>query len=428
MTGSAAVARLPRLAADLTPLRASRDLRLLIAGNVVSGLGTQAALVALPYQVYVQTRSPFLTGLLGAVEVVPLVSMSLLGGALADRHDRRRLLLADQVALVATATLLAAGAVIGSPPLVLLYVLGGLLAGFGAVQNVVRSAILPNLVAPELVNQAMALHFGLNAVTHVVGPGLGGVVIGVAGVGAAYALDAASCLAMVAAAAAMAPQPPLDRSGAEHPPVLRSIVEGLRFVRRNQALLGSFAIDLLAMTFGMPRALFPVLAVSVYGAGAEGTGLLYASVAAGASVGALTTGWLGEARRLGLVTIWAVAVWGAAIALAGLAPSLWPAAALLAVAGAADSVSAVCRSAINQGVTPDRLRGRMSSVFMLVVASGPRLGDVEAGTVAALAGVRFSVVSGGLACLAGVALAVVAFPALRRYDARAVVEEQRAAA
>jgi MFS family permease len=171
------------------------------------------------------------------------------------------------------------------------------------------------------------------------------------------------------------------------------------------------------MTFGMPRALFAVLAVSVYGAGAEGTGLLYAAVAAGATVAALLTGWIAHARRLGRIVIWAVGVWGAAIALAGLAGSIWIAAALLAVAGAADSVSAVCRSAINQNVTPDHLRGRMSSVFMLVVASGPRLGDVEAGSVAALGGARFSVVSGGVACLAGVALFVVLFPALARYDA-----------
>jgi MFS family permease len=391
----------------------------------VSGLGTQAALVALPYQLYTQTRSPFLTGLLGAVEVVPLVSMSLFGGALADRHDRRRLLLADQVALVVIAGLLAFGAFAGEPPIVALYVLGGLLAGFGAVQNVVRSAILPNLVAPELVNPAIALHFGLNQLTYVVGPGLGGILIGLAGVGAAYAADAVSCLAMVAAALAMAPQPPIGRPDDAAPQrVLHSIAEGLRFVRRNQALLGSFAIDLLAMTFGMPRALFAVLAVSVYGAGAEGTGLLYAAVAAGATVAALTTGWLTHARRLGRITMWAVSVWGAAIAVAGLAGSLWLAAGLLAIAGAADSVSAVCRSAINQSVTPDRLRGRMSSVFMLVVASGPRLGDVEAGSVAALASVRVSIVSGGIACLAGVALVAFAFPALAHYDARAQRETE----
>ena len=409
--------RLPRIAADLTPLRASRDMRLLVAGTIVSGLGTQATLVALPYQIYVETRSAFMTGLLGAVEIVPLVSMSLFGGALADRHDRRRILLAVQGALVVTAGLLALLAFLGSPPIVALYVLGGLLAGFAAVQNVVRSAILPNLVAPALVNPAIALNFGLTQLTYVVGPGLGGLMIGLAGVGAAYTVQAVTCMAMFAAAAAMSPQPPIGRTGAEPQAVLRSIAEGLRFVRGNQALLGSFAIDLLAMTFGMPRALFAVLAVSVYGAGAEGTGLLYAAVAAGATVAALLTGWIAHARRLGRIVIWAVGVWGAAIALAGLAGSIWIAAALLAVAGAADSVSAVCRSAINQNVTPDHLRGRMSSVFMLVVASGPRLGDVEAGSVAALGGARFSVVSGGVACLAGVALFVVLFPALARYDA-----------
>ena len=409
--------RLPRIAADLTPLRASRDMRLLVAGTIVSGLGTQATLVALPYQLYLETRSAFMTGLLGAVEIVPLVSMSLFGGALADRHDRRRILLAVQGALVVTAGLLALLAFMGSPPIAALYVLGGLLAGFAAVQNVVRSAILPNLVTPALVNPAIALNFGLTQLTYVVGPGLGGLMIGLAGVGAAYTVQAVTCLAMVAAAAAMSPQPPIGRAGAEPQRVLWSIAEGLRFVRGNQALLGSFAIDLLAMTFGMPRALFAVLAVSVYGAGAEGTGLLYAAVAAGATIAALLTGWIAHARRLGRIVIWAVGVWGAAIALAGLAGSIWLAAGLLAVAGAADSVSAVCRSAINQNVTPDHLRGRMSAVFMLVVAGGPRLGDVEAGAVAAVGGVRFSVVSGGLACLAGVALFVVLFPALARYDA-----------
>jgi MFS family permease len=413
--------RLTRIV-DLTPLRASRDLRLLIAGNVVSGMGTQASLVALPFQIYTQTGSAFLTGLLGLVELGPLVVMSLFGGALADRHDRRRLLLLDQVALVATASLLALSAFLGSPPIGVLYVLGGLLGGFGAVQNVIRSAIVPNVVAPELMRSAIALNFGLFQLTYVVGPGLGGVLIGALGVGAAYTANAVSCLAMVAAALAMSPQMPRGHTD-EPVHVLRSIGEGLGFVRRNQALMGSFACDLVAMTFGMPRALFPVLAVSVYGAGAEGAGLLYASVAAGATVTALTTGWLGHARRLGVLVVCAVAVWGLAIAAAGLAGSLWLAAALLAVAGAADSVSAVCRSAINQSVTPDHLRGRMSSVFSLVVASGPRLGDVEAGAAAALGGVRFSVVSGGVACVAGIAIVALAFPALIRFDADRYVAE-----
>ncbi len=418
---------LRRVAVDITPLRESRDLRLLIVGNVVSGLGTQAALVALPYQIYIETRSAFLTGLLGAVEVVPLITMSLLGGALADRYDRRVLLIADQVAIVVVAGLLAAVTFAGVTPIPLLYALGGLLAAFGAIQNVLRSAIIPNLVTPERLRAAIAVNFGLFQLTYIVGPGLGGLLIGALGVGSAYVADALSCLSMLGAAWAMSPQPPIG-GGEERVAVLRSIAEGLRFVRRNQALMGSFAMDLLAMTFGMPRALFPVLAVSFYGAGAEGTGLLYASVATGGVAVALTTGWLSHARRLGRFVAAAVFVWGAAIAAAGFAGSLWLAAALLAAAGGADSVSAVCRSAINQSVTPDHLRGRMSSVFSVVVASGPRLGDVEAGTVAALAGVRFSVVSGGVACMAGVGLVLAAFPALWRYDADEYLSARRAEA
>jgi MFS family permease len=425
VAGFRALAR--RFIVDLAPLRTSRDLRLLIGGEFVSGLGTQAALVALPYQLYTQTGSAFLTGLLGAVELVPLVTSALLGGAIADRMDRRRLLLLDQIALVLCAGALAALAFAGSPPVAVLYVLGGLLAGAGAVQNVATSAIVPNLVAPERLRSALALNFGLYQLTQVIGPGLGGLLIGLLGLGAAYTIDAVSCLAMVVAAFAMTAQPP---KGARHGriPVLRAIGDGLRYVRGNQALLGSFAIDLVAMTFGMPRALFAVLAVSVYGAGAEGTGLLYAAVSAGATVAALTTGWIEHARRLGLIVIWAVVIWGAAIAGAGLMTSLWPAAALLAVAGAADSVSAVCRSSINQMVTPDAMRGRMSSVFSLVVTSGPRLGDVESGTVAGLTSPRFSVTSGGLLCIAGVAVVVVAFPALARFDAEDTLRADRLAA
>jgi MFS family permease len=407
---------LSRVAVDVSPLRESRDLRLLLGGELITGLGTQAALVALPYQLYVETGSAFLTGLLGAVELVPLMSMALLGGALADRRDRRRLLMLIQVALVLGASGLAALTYAGSPPIVALYVLGGAMAGFGAVQNVTAASIVPNLVPLAQLRSALALNYGMNTLTQVVGPAVGGVLIGVLGLGAAYTIDAASCLVIFVAVWAMSPQPPRG-AVAEPERVLRSIAEGLRFVRANNALMGSFAIDLLAMTFGMPRALFAVLSVSVYHTGAGGTGLLYASVAAGATVAALTTGWLAHARRLGRIVIWAVIAWGVAIALAGVAGSLWIAAALLALAGAADSVSAVCRSSINQSVTPDHLRGRMSSVFTLVVTSGPRLGDVESGSVAALTSARTSVISGGLACVAGVGLILLAFPALLRFDA-----------
>lgn len=364
-----------------------------------------------------QTKSPLLTGLLGAAELGPLVTMALVGGALADRLDRRRLLLFDQIGLVAISSALCAAALTGRPPVWLLYVLAGLLAGFGAVQNVTRSAIIPNLVRPELLRGALALNFGLYQLTMVIGPGLGGLLIAAGGVELAYGTDAVSCLAMVGAAFALAPQP--SRVGPGEPLGVRSsIAEGLRFVRGEPALMGSFAIDLVAMTFGMPRALFPVLALTVYHAGPAGTGALFAAVSAGATVAALTTGWLERARRLGMIVIGAVLIWGAAITGAGLMRSLWPAAVLLALAGAADSVSAVCRSVINQTVTPDAMRGRMSSVFSLVVTSGPRLGDIEAGAVASLGGTPFSVVSGGLACMVGAGLIVAVFPPLARYGTK----------
>ena len=238
--------------------------------------------------------------------------------------------------------------------------------------------------------------------------------IAVLGLASAYLFDAASCAAMVAAAWAMRPQRPAASGRSE--PVLASIADGLRFVRGQPALIGSFAIDLLAMTFGMPRALFPVLSLTVYHAGATGTGLLYAAVSAGATVAALTTRWLERARHLGRIVIVAVVVWGLAIAGAGLIAGIALACLLFALAGAADSVSAVCRSTMAQLLTPDEMRGRMSSVFSLVVASGPRLGDVEAGGVASLTTPRFSVVSGGLACVVGVGAILLAFPALAAYD------------
>ncbi len=404
-----------RIAVDVSPLRSSRDFRLLTLGSLVTNLGTQATLVALPYQLYVQTRSPLLTGLLGAVELGPIVSMSLYGGALADRLDRRRLLLADQIALVLCSAGLAAGALAGHPPLALLYVLGGLLAGFSAIQNVARSSIVPNVVEPEQLRPAVALTFGLYQLTMVLGPSLGGGVIAIFGLSTAYVIDAASCLGMVVAVLAMGAQPP-HASELPHESIASSIREGLRFVRSERALLGSFGIDLVAMTFGMPRTLFPVLSLTVYHTGAAGTGALFASVSAGATVAALTTGWLSGMRRLGRVVICAVLVWGVAIALAGLVSVLWAAMALLALAGAADSISAVCRSTINQTVTPDAMRGRMSAAFSLVVTSGPRLGDVESGTVASLTTPRFSVVSGGLGCVISALLFLRAFPALARYD------------
>jgi MFS family permease len=276
---------------------------------------------------------------------------------------------------------------------------------------------VPALVGPERLRSAISFNYGLFQVAGVVGPALGGILIAAAGLTWAYALDVATFVVMMAAVRAIAPHPQPPAVQGES--FLAALRAGLRFAGRSGELMGSFAIDILAMTFGMPRALFPALALTVYHAGPEGVGILYAALSAGAMVAAFSTGWIIHVRRLGRIVVFAVGAWGVAIAFLGLTTSIWVAAACLLVAGSADSVSAVCRSTILQAATPDEMRGRMSSIFTLVVAGGPRLGDVESGTVAGLAGTRFSVVSGGVVCVLGIVPVLVAFPAFWRYGEEA---------
>ena len=383
-------------------------------GAVITGVGNQAALVALPYQVFVLTGSPFLTGLLGLAELVPHVVASLYAGALADRFSRRRLLLGAQLLLVAVSVALAVVAFTHVTTVWPLYVLAAVLAGANGMEWVVRIAIVPTTVSRGLLRAALSLTYGLVTLTMVIGPAIGGLMIAGLGVGSAYTLDAVSCLAMAIAAWMMSPLRPVGVP--EHESVWASIRAGLGFVRRTKPVMGGFAIDLAAMTFGMPRALFPVLSITVYHAGAAGTGFLFAAVSAGATLAALTAGWLNRARYLGRIVLAAVGVWGAAIALAGLVHSIWPALLLFGLAGAADSVSAVCRNTISQSLTPDNLRGRMSSAYSTVVASGPRLGDFEAGAVASITTPAFAVLSGGLACIASVGVVAALFPQLAAYD------------
>jgi MFS family permease len=409
-----------RVVLDVSPLRESRDFRLLMLGQLVSSTGSQIALVALPTQIFLLSHSAALVGLLGAFELGPMIVASLFGGAIADRADRRIVLIAAQLGVIATASMLAVVTLGFHPPAIVILVLGGLLAGSSSLDNVIRAAIVPRVVPPARLRSALAFNYGIYQLTGIVGPAIGGVLIVVLGIGAGYLIDAGSCVAMAVAAVAMSPQPPaaigLDEA---HPPIMGSIVEGLRFVRHNQALSGSFAIDLVAMTFGWPRSMFAVLSLTVYHAGTKGTGLLFAALAVGGTLSVVTAGWIEHARPLGRIVLVVVAIWGAAVAGAGLVHSLAAGMVLLAIAGFADGVSAVCRSTINQTVTPDELRGRMSATYNLVVTGGPRLGDIESGLVAGLTSAATSVVTGGLACIVGVGLIRLLFPALERYDAAA---------
>ncbi len=408
---------LKRVAVDITPLRESRDFRLLALGQIVSNLGTQAALVALPYQIYVISHSATLVGLLGAFELGPMVVVSLVGGALLDRRDRRPVLIAAQIGVICSVGALCALSLASShPPVIAVLLLGGVVAGCSALDGVSRGAIIPGLLGAERMTSGLAFNYGLQQATSVIGPGLGGLLIAAAGVGCTYAVDVVSVLSMLVVALMISAQPPAWVIG-DHPPVREAIAEGLRFVVSDRALAGSFVIDINAMMFGMPRALFAVLSLTVYHAGAGGTGLLYAAIAVGGTVSVLTSGWVARTRRMGRVVIVCVLLWGLAILGAGLVRSIAPAVVFLAVAGWADGISAVCRQAISQSLTPDRLRGRMGAVFSLVVTSGPRLGDIESGLVAGLAGALNSVLVGGIACVAGVGAVVIAFPELARFDA-----------
>jgi MFS family permease len=409
---------LKRVAVDLTPIRSSRQFRNLEIGQIIAGLGSQAALVALPFQIYKVSGSATLVGLLGAFELGPMIVVSLVGGAFLDRHDRRPILIAAQLLTMAILGLLTVlSLATHHPPVIGLLVLGGLLAGASALDYTASSAIVPGILGPELLRSGLAFSYGTTQATSVIGPGLGGLLIGVTGVGDVYLIDAIACLAMLWAAWALPAQPPTVSSGAEHPPVRRAIAEGLSFVAHTRALAGSFVVDINAMTFGMPRALFAVLALTVYHAGAGGTGLLYAAIAVGGTLSVLTSGWIMNVRRLGRVVLVCVLFWGMTILGAGLVRSIWPAAILLAAAGWADGISAVARTTISQSLTPEHMRGRMSSVFSLVVTGGVRLGDMESGFVAGLFGALNSVVIGGAACMVGVGAVMIAYPELAAYDA-----------
>ena len=404
-----------RLLIDLTPLRQSRDFRRLVSGELVSVLGTQLTTVAVPYQVYQLTRSSLVVGLVSTTQLVPLIAGSLLAGSVIDAMDRRRLLMVAQVLMAGCSAGLAVNADLG-PALWPLFVLPAVAAGFSGLDSAGRNAIVPNMVGRSQVSTASAIFQALFQLGTVAGPALAGLLLAGAGVRFVYWMDVASFGVALLAVFLISPQP---AGKAGHRPGLHSIAEGLRFVRGRQAIQGAYLIDINAMVFGMPRALFPALATTYFGGGASTLGFLYAAPGAGALAGALTTGWVSRIQRQGLAVIVAVIAWGVAITCFGLVPWLPAALALLAAAGCADVISAVFRSTIIQLAVPDALRGRLAGLQIAVVTGGPRLGDLESGAVAAAFGDTVSVVSGGLACIAGALLLGRLLPGFRHQRASA---------
>ena len=405
--------RVRRLILDTTPLRRDRDYRWLWSGQVVNGVGNQITRVALPFQVYVLTGSTLAIAALTLFQLVPILLFSLGAGSLADVVDRRRLLLATQAGLATCSLVLVLLALSGEPPVWALFVVAFAAAGLSSVDQPARSSAIPRLVPAERLSSAIALNQLNFQMASIVGPAVGGLIIATVGLAGAYAVDLVSFIASFAALLAIRPLPPL---GAVTRPGLDAIREGLRFARQKRAILGTFVIDLNAMIFGMPTSLFPVLALDVFKTGAAGFGLMAAAPAAGAFVGAFFSGWVQSVQRTGRAIFVAVAVWGLAITAFGLVTVSFPLALLcLAVAGAADVFSAVFRSTLVQLETPDSLRGRVQSIHILVVTSGPRLGDIEAALVAALTTPQFAVVSGGVLCVLGVGVVARWFPELAHY-------------
>jgi hypothetical protein len=399
-----------RLMMDISPLRQSRDFRYIYAGQLVSVLGTQLTAVAVPFQVYRLTRSSFDVGLVSLAQLFPLLACSLLGGSVIDAVDRRRLLIAVEIVMAVSSSGLALNADLG-PSLWPLFVFPAISAGLTGIDVPTRNTMIPNLVAGELITAATALFQALVQVGAIVGPAVGGLLLAGAGVRFVYWVDVSTFVISILAAAAMRPQPP---TGTGPRPGLRSIAEGFRFVQGRKAIQGTYLIDINAMVFGMPRALFPALAITTFGGGAGVLGLLYAAPGAGALAGALTTGWVGRIRRQGLAVIVAVVIWGAAIAAFGLVRSLPVALVLLTVAGWADIISALFRNTIIQLSVPDRLRGRLLGLQMGVVQGGPRIGDMEAGSVATVFTNEISIVSGGVLCVLGALVLAHRLPAFRQ--------------
>ena len=407
---------LARVAIDTRPLRSSPSFRWLWLGQTVSYIGSQVVGVAVPYQVYQLTGSTLAVGLVSFVELLPLLTLTLIGGAIADAVDRRRLLLWTEAALLLTGVGFVINASLDEPRVWALYVLGFLAASFFCLGVGAMRSLTPHLVPEDQIVAASNLNGLYSNLGAVAGPALAGLLIAAIGLPLTYVLDVVSfgaSLLSIWVLPRIPSDPEADRPG------LRSVAEGFRYLKNHRVVLGSFLVDSNAMVFGMPSALFPALAANHFGGGATTVGYLYAAPYAGALLCSLTSGWTSHVRRQGLAVLVAAGLWGAAITVFGLVDSLWLALVFLAIAGGADLVSALFRSAILLSATTESMRGRLAGIEFAQVASAPTLGNVEAGLVASLTSIRFSVVSGGVLCVAGTVVIGLLLPALARYDAKA---------
>jgi MFS family permease len=413
---------LSRHAVDTRPLAIAPYRRLLI-GQGTSFIGSMLTQVAVPVQVYALTHSSLYVGFVGLAGLVPIVVFGLYGGAIADAIDRRRLYLWSSVGTWGVTLALLAQTLLDLRNIGLILGLVSVQSALFAIASSARGAIIPRIVDLELVPAANTLNFTVSNVGQVVGPLIAGMLVGLHhGFAYAYGIDAVLFTAALYSATRLPDIPP---DGTVARPSLRVIADGLRFIASRPVLVMSFLVDIAAMVLAMPRSLFPAVADARFHGN---VGPLYAALAIGAVLAGLSSGWIGRVRRQGRALVFAIVGWGAAVAVSGLAHHLWLVVALLALAGGADLVSAVYRQTILQTYAPDEMRGRMQGVFIAVVAGGPRLGDVRAGTTAAVSTPEFSWVVGGLACIVVVLVAGYLVRPFWSYDTRAVEPQDPAPA
>ena len=393
-----------RLFVDVSPLRASRNFRFLFFGQVVSLLGSNLTVVAVPYQVYRQTHSSLWVGMASLIQLPFLIGGSLWGGALGDRIDQRTLMIVSSFFQGAVSIGLALNALSAHGHFALLLSLAAVAAGAAGFVSPLRMATIPRLLKSDQWVAAYSLNQIAVNTAAVAGPAFAGVLLASVSLSACYWIDALTfALLAVATMFMSALKPTGEHSGIA---MLRAIGDGFRYVRRHATAQAVYLADLNATVFGLPRALFPAVALTLYHGGPRLLGLLYAAPGAGAIVMAVMTGWVARVHRQGRLVIVVVMIWGGAMALFGLVHVIWIGLACLAVAGATDVISTVLRNAILQNAITDEFRSRISSIQMAVVTGGPRLGDVESGVVASLVSTEFSIVSGGVVCILG-ALALI---------------------
>jgi MFS family permease len=393
---------------DLSPLR-KRDYRFLFTGQFVSALGSMVTYVALPVQIYQLTKSSAVVGLLGAVQLLPLALTALWGGAVADAFDRRRLLMWCELLLMLCALVLVANAVVPHPSVVVLFAVAAVMSAVSGFHSPALESLTPRLVAPAELQSVSALTTLRGTTAMIGGPALAGLCIAAFGVAATFALDALSYAVSLFALSMIRSIPPADSAPAVG---LSSIREGLAYAASRPELIGTYVVDIIAMCFAMPLAVFPALADQWGGAA---VGYLYSAMSIGAFLITLLSGWTRRVQRHGAAIILAATAWGAAIIALGYAPSLLVAVVCLAFAGAADAVSGIFRMTIWNETIPTELRGRMAAIEQLSYMTGPLLGNARVGFMAERFGIGRSITWGGMACVLGVMGTIPSLPAFWRY-------------